>query len=511
MCDKMSSVIIQCFLFLFLLVQCYRLGGSHKVYPQKNIHSQEEIEINLTFSQYSCDQNFLSVAIDSSEIKNKWRGFDFSSQKLQNLAHALSPAYIRIGGTDADFLIFNPNELTEAENEMSYKPVSNYTGLKKDEQEFTLTGGVWRNMTHFFQYVGWDVIFDFNLFLRKKDLWDPSNASSLLSFSEMNGINIAAFQLGNEPNSYEHNFNFTISPSALLNDLKTLRNVLNDHPFYRSSGLFGPEVTNLGNRAGSSTYLKQFLEAGACDVMDYISSHHYYLDGRTATADDFLNPQVLDTLKTSVETARTIMRENNCPLPLALTETSSCYGGGAPNLSDRYLAGFLWLDKLGVTALNGYSRIFRQTFYSGHYALISSELEPNPDFFLSVLFKKLVEGPVLTVVKQPEKIRVYANCANTAFYPQGSIVIYFLNLRDTPVNLSLSQFADLKTDVYLLTPGDSDGLKSRFVKLNGNLLVLSGSELPPLPPRTVQGVISLEPQSFGFAVIPGAKASICIK
>ncbi|KAK6965495.1 heparanase [Biomphalaria glabrata] len=172
---------------------------------------------------------------------------------------------------------------------------------------------------------------------------------------------------------------------------------------------------------------------------------------------------------------------------------------------------FRWLDKLGLSAQYGLARVFRQTFFAANYALISSTIEPNPDFYLTVLFKRLVQGPVLTVLKQPDLIRVYANCASTVLYPSGAIVIYFLNLRNSSVNMTFPQFANLTTDIYLLTPGDSNGLRSSYVKLNGKILVMTGLELPSLLPRTVDGAIPLEPYSFGFLVVPNANVSVCLK
>ncbi len=56
----------------------------------------------------------------------------------------------------------------------------------------------------------------------------------------------------------------------------------------------------------------------------------------------------------------------------------------------RYVAGFLWLDKLGMSALYRHDVVIRQSFYHGCYAMIGEDLLPNPDLWISVLHKRLV-------------------------------------------------------------------------------------------------------------------------
>ena len=105
---------------------------------------------------------------------------------------------------------------------------------------------------------------------------------------------------------------------------------------------------------------------------------HYYLNGHTATLEDFLDVQHLDYFPKMVKTVGTFLQQNDIQKPLWLGETSSAYGGGAKGISDRYVAAFLWIDK-----------VVKHFFMD-----VGKDLYPNPDFWISALYKTLVSTKV---------------------------------------------------------------------------------------------------------------------
>lgn len=62
---------------------------------------------------------------------------------------------------------------------------------------FLLPAELWNELHEFVKAVGWKMIFDFNVLIRKGGYWDPSNAINLLKYSARKGYNITGFELGN--------------------------------------------------------------------------------------------------------------------------------------------------------------------------------------------------------------------------------------------------------------------------------------------------------------------------
>ncbi|GFR60287.1 heparanase [Elysia marginata] len=499
--------------------------------------------IEVTKALHITTPRYMSVTISGGQLSRGLEGFDFKLPRLRNLAAGLSPSYVRFGGTLADFLDFDPDSVESSDRFNSFPFVTrdvegeleknadleddiekeldldevprDLFGLdisarraknlskKKKFRTFTISGLRWDNITRFCDFAGWDIMWDFNLLHFKKGRWDPKYAKKFLKYSASRGVKIPSFQLGNEPNLYKTKMQLDIDGKRLAEDFWTLRDLISEMPLYSDSGIYGPDVTNLDNHKSSRTYLQ-----------------HYYLKGEIAKLKDFVDPRVMDGLKTQLDYAYDIAWEN-CRVrkPIRLTETSTATGGGVEGVTNAYVAGFLWLDKLGLAATYRVTHVFRQTFFASSYALISRDLEPNPDYYLSVMYKRLVEGPVFKVITEglSPLVRVYAHCVSKRYYkyPDGALVVYYLNMAKEQTLLSAGQLlgsgmnGGAKLDLFVFTPGDSDGLLSRKVKLNGKVLEMNGSNLPRMDAQMHGGDVPLTPESYGFVVIPYADVPLC--
>lgn len=448
-----------------------------------------KVEVDIKSSSAIVKRDFLSLMIGAGKVRSNWYGVDFTSSKLINLATALGPTNIRLGGNSADFLTF-------VGNEPAY-----IRGLSKFDK-FSMNGNQWIKFTTFAKKVGFEVMFNFNVMKRYNSSWDPSNAIELLTFSNNNNITISEFQLGNEPRSYKRKFDREIMPAQLATDMKKLRETLNQFDMYKDSPIYGPEVTSF-EKDSQRKYMEEFVSSGGKDVVGALSWHHYY-GPRSTTTDMFYNKTVLDSFENGLTRVKAIAGAK----PVRLTETSSCFGGGAPD-SASYVAGFMWLDKLGLSARSNVTAVYRQAFIRAKYGLIDRNLNPTPDYWLSIIFRSLVEGPVFNVTSDNADLRVYANCVRRDLYkfPPGALVLYYLNIGDCTLTLDLHQFKKNSLKLWALSPDGGENT-SKKVRLNGQVMSMSGNELPILRGITKRR-IDVAAKTFGFVVILNAKVTLC--
>uniref|UniRef100_A0A803JKD1 Heparanase n=1 Tax=Xenopus tropicalis TaxID=8364 RepID=A0A803JKD1_XENTR len=500
-----------------------------------------ELTLDLkTKIKSSINPRFLSVTVDGSLASEpKYIAF-LRSQKLMTLARGLSPAYLRFGGTKSDFLLFDPSEnesqehlttnqavklcdqrtLSAAEEKMlrSHWLLQEQRILKENFRNqytnATITKSTVDMLYRFANCSGLHLIFGLNALLRQdNNEWNNSNAKLLIDYCSLKKYNLA-WELGNEPNSFRKKSGIYISGSQLGKDFVNLHNLLSNYPSYRDSGLFGPDIGQ--PKTQSQKMLKSFLETGG-DIINSITWHHYYVSGQTASEEDFISADILDTLVSEIQTIFQIVNESVPGKHVWLGETSSAYGGGSPGLSNTYLDGFMWLDKLGIAAKSGIDVVMRQALFgAGSYNLVDLNFEPLPDYWLGLLFKKLVGSTVLNASfkgtsRSDRKLRVYIHCTNNnnSKYVAGDVTLFALNLHDTTKNMQLpSSLSGKFIDEYLLLPAGKEGLHSATVLLNGEVLkMVDDKTLPTLNGRLlVPGTtLVLPPLSFAFYVVRSAK------
>ena len=135
--------------------------------------------------------NLLSVTIDAGSIQTKtWDSINFTAPRLLNLAKALHPAMLRIGGTAQDSLIFQSN-------------LSNYQTEHFRGKPFNMTTDTWDNINQFAIGAGWDLIFGLNALMRNSSSgsWDSRNAQELLKYTLTKQYSVS-WELGNGMNNY---------------------------------------------------------------------------------------------------------------------------------------------------------------------------------------------------------------------------------------------------------------------------------------------------------------------
>ena len=169
---------------------------------------------------------------------------------------------------------------------------------------------------------------------------------------------------------------------------------------------------------------------------------------------------------------------------------------------------------MAAKARAGYAAYCRQDFIGADYGLVNyTTYAPAPDYWLLVLWKRLVGARVLSVAQPAARTtRAYAFCAAGG---GGSATLVLVNLAAEPACYTAPRGAAAGAALaqYSLAPGDGAGVESARVALNGGapLALDAAGRLPPLPPAAVApgDGIALPPLSVTLLVVPLADAAAC--
>jgi len=277
-------------------------------------------------------------------------------------------------------------------------------------------------------------------------------------------------------------------------------------------------------------------------------------------------------------------------MPLVIGETGECVRGGCegppenatasaaevgagggpvrPFYSESFLDGFLFLDKLGISAALNVSVIMKEKVFGGNDGLVNPLLYPAPPYWVALAHKQLVGPRVLAVANSTapgRTLRVYAQCARAwaggggdpappptarvaPAYPRGAVVLIVVNLDANATAGAEVVLADAATGAPVpLVPRDEWRFSGPLPAplpggdaacafapqhglpylpgascLNGRLLFMgptpgggagANTTLPALVPAavTTPGTRLFVPPVFhGFFVLPNAAAPACM-
>ncbi|XP_032889961.1 inactive heparanase-2 [Amblyraja radiata] len=574
------SGILPVFYLLASLPVLARLSASAQVGEQKSTAAGPSqarrgmktlilLDVEIRGSIRSVNENFLSIQLDPAVLHNGWIDF-LSSKKLVTLARGLSPAFLWFGGKRTDFLQFqNHRNLAKHRGELgpdfylkNYEDDIVRSDIAMDKQKgckiaqhpdimlelqrekasqmqvvlikehfsntysnITITARSLDKLYNFAECSGLHLIFGLNALQRNSDnSWNGSSGLSLLKYCASKKYNIS-WELGNEPNSYRSMVGRTINGSRLGKDYVQLKNLLQSVRFYTKASLYGP---NIGRpRRNAAGLLDRFMKT-AGTVINAVTWQHYYIDGQTVKVTDFMKTRLLDTLSEQIAKVQRIVNSHAPGKKVWLAGVGPSWAGGTSNLSDTFAAGFLWLNTLGMSAKQGMDVVVRNSFFDhGYNHLVDQNFNPLPDYWLSLLYKRLVGNKVLMIQvaglqRRPrpgrvirDKLRIYAHCTQSRNhnYLRGSITIYIINLHRSRKKIKLAgALRDKTVHQYLFQPHGDQGLLAKSVQLNGRPLVMEDDEtFPEMKPRTLRAgrMVVIPPLSIGFYVVKNANAPSC--
>lgn len=435
---------------------------------------QTQVRLKETEPVATVAAHYLSFSLDISVLAGGfwWEGslgslrglgarriapLDLNSPQLDQLTRALAPAYLRVGGSEADKIHY-------------------FAAPAEEPHSLVLTQAIWDNLHNFLQRNNLKFFFTVKYGLFERRLhghWQGDEVEKLLRYSSERGYRMDVCELGNELNAYWAFHGLRSQPRAakLAADYhqfaQLLRRYFPDIKIIGPGSAFWPKLGETIKPFSNIT--AKFLEIcrqqnTAIDIIDW----HYYpfqslrspVRTRTATLSAMLKPRALNDFGKYSRQLRT-WRDQYFPRAEMWTgETGSAQCGGQPRLSDRFVSCFWWADQLGQGALMGQKVMIRQSLIGGDYGLINRvTLKPRPDYWLSWLWKLLMGEHVFAVASPHHMLHCY--CHNT---PGGAgKTLLLINLSGRAMRVQASDFGILRRQ-YSLT---AKKLRSKKIRING--------------------------------------------
>lgn len=462
------------------------------------------------------DRRYLSYSVDISVLVGGfwWEGaqdsrrglgtlrvppLKLASKKLDRLVGLLGPAYLRVGGSEADKIHY-------------------FDAPDNSADALVLTQAQWDDLHAFVQRNDLKLIFTckYGLFKRgHHGRWRGDELIRLLDYSRAQGYHIEVFELGNELNAYWAFHGLLSQPRAinLARDYNRFFKVVRrDFPTAKISGPGSAFWPKLGETVRPISNITPRFLANLNFKLDIVDWHYYPFQSdrspvrtRRARIHHLLDPKSFEYFRLYGKRLGALRDRFQPQAQVWTGETGSAQCGGQPELSDRWVSSFWWADQLGMGARLGQRVMVRQSLIGGDYGMIVRlTLKPRPDFWVSWLWGQLMGTQVYAIDSSSPHLRCYLHSARSG---RGKILL-LINLAPHPVTLTLAPaLAGTLGGGYQLT---AKNLTSRRVRLNGRKLRFNGGKVALADFAALPFSGEVAPYSISFwccdGAVPGAAA-----
>jgi hypothetical protein len=441
------------------------------------------------------------VGVNPSLYQNR-PSIDLSNLRLQKLAKALGPAYLRVSGTFRNSTYFQNND-----NPALQQAPEGFNGV--------LTRAEWKGVVDFSRAVDAPIVSSVAISPGTRDadgVWNPTQAKEFFDYTKSLGGTIAATEFMNEPN-------FAIvggapkgyDASGFARDAKIFEVFLRKESpdtIFLGPGSVGEGISLVPPGSKMKLIGSEDIMKATGPIFDAFSYHFYggvsHRCLGTLTVDQALSAEWLNRTDTA-EAFYAALRDKYLPgKPLWITETGEAACGG-DEFAGQFVDSFRFLNQLGSLAQKNVKVILHQTLVGSDYGLLNEEtLEPTPDYWAALLWKRLMGTVVLDPgTPKDQSLRIYAHCMKGK---KGGVSVLALN-------------TDTEHEQVLSLPQPAERFTLTAPDLTSNKVLLNGTELQPESDGSIGSLkaahaspeaIHLEPSSVTFLIIPLAHNQSCM-
>ena len=370
-------------------------------------------------------KDFLSFSVDIEHIINA-TGIRLDDARLDHLVTPLLPAVLKIGGEDADRTYYNMSSKNTDEKKKSSDAMKHC--------RHTLEEARWGEIlkfvdSHRLGIQGLRLYFalGYGPGHRKgwRGEWDTSNARELLQYAKDNGFHgVDVLGVGHEMNMHFSSHGVIHHPGAAtyVRDIKRARKEFSELLHEKTIVVGNPTVflPLVGERWGILFgFFRSFFFAGGGSSSHAYDFHYYPAHptdqtfvGRYASVSRLLDHKVLNDVVYWTKYVEKWREQYSGHSPLWMGGTAFTHGAdGEPGISDTYLGGVWWLDQVGVLAANTNVDMIIRDYLTGPSlnAMLDTNLSPRPDYWNTLLWKRIMGTKVYQVNSDAESLRAYAH------------------------------------------------------------------------------------------------------